>query len=65
MLPLYERVRDRSDCHILSWLHDGAVVWPKDRKRRRIAAVVKDLKRTFEENARTLGFPTVLEDEWL
>jgi hypothetical protein len=66
MLPLFEVVQAHPDARILSWLHDGAVVFHRDRRAASgLRSMLRQCESTFNSNASSLGFTTDLEVTWL
>ena len=59
MLPIFDVVKDIEGLAILSWLHDGVVIYHRDAER--LARLLHRVKIAFDEHASALGFGTELE----
>jgi hypothetical protein len=61
MLPVFELLRVTPHTSILSWLHDGLVVYPHDRREDRVKSLEVRASEVFNRNAADLGYATELE----
>lgn len=59
MLSIFETVRNVEGIAILSWLHDGIVVYHRDDER--LGRLTERAKKAFDISASAMGFPTDLE----